>query len=67
MQSSGEFSIKTIVWAFSGLFISILIGTNAFFIKSLVDKIDRIDGLQYRMTSLEEKMDLIINGLSARK
>lgn len=62
-MSSSEFSTKSILWTLVGSIFTTLVGVNIFFVRGLVEKIEKVDGIETRMSILENKIDFIVSGI----
>lgn len=60
-MSSHDMSPKSIIWIAIGGLMTMLLGVNGFFIKNLVEKVDKVDSIENRLGVIETKIDFFIN------
>ena len=60
-MADGSFNVKSVVWTAMGGLITLLIATNAFFIKGLVDKIGHINNIESEIAIIQTKLEFLVN------
>lgn len=59
-MSTSDLTPKNVIWIAIGGLMTMLLGVNGFFIKNLVEKIDRVDSIETRLGVIETKLDFFI-------
>lgn len=59
-MSSHDMSAKSVIWIAIGGMLTMLLGVNGFFVKNLVEKVDRVESIENRLGVIETKIDFFI-------